>query len=106
MKVTLEQFVGTDAVGGDVPHAIYCVYVEHEALHKYTPTCRVHVGYIGTHAGANFCPLPPFMDLLGEPNRQAVIAEVKRLHGAASPATPMELPEPLEALEEELPEEE
>lgn len=92
MKVTLEQLVGKDELGGDVPHDIYMVFIEHEALHKRTPSCKVHVGYIGMQTGANFAPLPPFTEILGSKNQEQVIAEVKRLHGRASPERPMDLP--------------
>lgn len=54
----------------------------------------IHVGYIGTHAGANFCPLPGFYKFVLS-QRQWIAAEAKRLHGNASPDPYGDVPPPL-----------
>ena len=52
----------------------------------------LHVGMIGRQDGANFCANNSF-DMFSKSQQDEIVAEVKRLHGTASPEPPVELPE-------------
>lgn len=94
MKVTLEEIYEVDELGGKTPQKVVRVFVQHEALKKRNTEGKIHIGWIGTQEGANFMPTSEFYEVLGAANQEQVVAEVKRLHGSANPASHTELPPP------------
>ena len=56
---------------------------------------KLHIGMIGRQDGANFCQNHEFGKFTPE-QRDSMIAQIRALHGHASPEPPMELPEPIE----------
>lgn len=76
----------------EVHHAQYRVFVHGDRIAQFNAGQRyLCVGYIGTHAGANFCPIATFYRfVLGQ--RDWIVSEAKRLHGAASPEPITDVP--------------
>lgn len=98
LTVTIEKHVDKDwkntpagRVEYDVEHAQYRVFAQHANI--ATPEHQLHVGFIGTQPGANFCPILAFYEF-AYPQQQHIVEEAKRLHGNASPTPHVEVPPP------------
>lgn len=98
MTVTLERHVdkviGNSPIGPtefEVVYDQYKCWVEGERVQ--TTSRKLMVGYIGTHVGANFCPLPSFYKFPRSIG-QWIVDQVKAKHGHASPDQPVDVPPP------------
>lgn len=70
------------------------VFVCGERIKAVNGTERIHVGYIGKQAMANFCPVGLFYKLTTSQGNW-VAEQAKKLHGKASPEPHVFVPPPL-----------
>lgn len=97
MEVKLERHRDWDdkaAIPGWIEYNQYRVFVHSVGLAHRNAACRLQVGLIGTHAGAQFCPTGEF-DSFVLAHRLWIEAEAKRIHGNANPEPHTPLPPPL-----------